>query len=580
MWPLFYLSLFNLGLGFSVAFALYLRQRYVRKQLARGYDLRRLSPPSRLRNLCRRVVGFVNVERVCRQLGEPVPTVKSGAGSAVTLDETESQKTTTEQAALNANETEAVALESASAADVSPSELPDLQSPTAKDQTARELGPLEHTPREVRYLEPLAAKYGGEEPAALAEKRSSAKQVATLDPLSPVGSAKLAEPNSNDASKSANKKLAQEERQKFSAPTATAGDLLQRVSAIDRMLRAVLDEEAADPAATLGEVITHVQQTHQWWTDFEGLVPKALKKNSSTLAQREQMAQVDDDLIAIQASLVECKNLIESVTKTATGTEPRSAADLAQVSPKFPRDMHNSIIQATKSGHRLRDHLALLTPDSPLRFVPTEAMNGSDRPPLAYEATFGIQGLETVASQWEAEICGGTSKIASLVLVDLDRTSHWNNELGLESVDRILETCHRQLAESVRSNRGFDRVIRICGQQFLVFLGSTPATQAKFAADRLRQVFANTTWRAAGQALVIQLSAAVAAYDPGQSIVAQIAKLRSGLPEAKRLGGNTVVEEIQPGRFQKIAGVPKYPLPARHHDQPLEKWNPRASVTC
>ncbi len=609
MWPLIYLSLLNIGLGFFAALVVYCRVRYVRRQLECGYDLKRLSPPSRLRNFLRQYGARVKVDKVCLRLGETPPTpppkelpVTELLGiAAPTADGTTPLDRSDAEAEQATNLSDPTAQNDRDAKTLDPLKRPEI--------TARELLPRpEQEAREVRYLEPLAAKYGGEPTATSATNRRNAsvtevvakteaagraeveslngrspakptelnlhetsnavaKEVETLPLTKPQTSAFVNESKSSVQAAPGREAASGEDRKKFAADVAREGDFLQRAAHIDHLLRAVMDEHDPDPEATLQVVIAEIQGTHQWWTEFEGSVSKALKTKAPTHTPREQRAQIDDDLVAMQACLVECHTLIESTT-TGKQSQPTSSSHRNLATPEFPREMHNCLIQATKACHRLRDNLALMISDSPLRFSESTGSQFAGRPTLSYVSEIGLQGVEAVVSQWEVETARGNAATASLVLIDVDRTSHWNNELGLESVDRIMTVCHRQLAESVRSNRGFDRVIRISGQQFLVFLGSTDSKQAKFAADRLRQIFANTTWRESGQALVIQVSAAVVSYDAHQPIGAQITQLRAGLPEAKRLGGNSVVERGLGGRFQKITGVPKYPLPARHHDQP------------
>lgn len=583
MWPLIYLSFLNVGLGFAAALVLYLRHRYVLKQMARGYDLTRLSPYSQVRDRCRRWGWRVNVETVLRRLGQSTPTATPNTetveANCVEINGTEHTATIGLLDAHSVTELAANAVELSSDSASSSANIATLDSSADVEKTTRKLDSQEQEHREVRCLEPLAVKYGGEAPVPMPEKSERTKQVAALDPALGSKSAQLTELAANRPQNTGGKDPERAERQSFLPESAADGDFLERAAAIDRMLRAVLDEEVSDPATTLREVATEVQETHQWWTKFEATVAQAVKKNATAAVPREQMAQVDDDLIAMQACLVDCKNLIDSAIQS-NSTSQNFGPNFIKSSPTFSRDMYQSMLQATKACHRLRDNLAILTPESPLQFRGAQVSAESWRPPVAFESALGIQGIESVISQWAAQVARGAPNFASLVLFDVDRTAHWNNEIGLHSVDRILAICHRQLAESVRSNRGFDRVVRICGQQYLVFLGATAAAQSKFAADRIRQVFANTTWREAGQALVVHLSAAVMNYDASRAIAAQVATLRAGLPEAKRLGGNTVVEQDESGRFQKISGVPKYQLPARHHDQPLEKWNPKASVTC
>ncbi|MBL8854782.1 MAG: diguanylate cyclase [Planctomycetaceae bacterium] len=621
MWPLIYLSLLNIGLGFFAALVVYCRVRYVRRQMECGYDLKRLSPPSRLRNFLRRCGARVKVDTVCLRLGETPPTPPPREPAVTEMSETASQ-TAEVTTLLDSSESETTPVanlsDSAAENDRDAKELDPLSRPETITQDLLPRPELE--PREVRYLEPLAAKYGGESTATSVTNRrnasvtelsakpesanradvdsrsgpspakpskssvhetsnATAKEVVTLPLIKPESAAVVTELKSDAQTTIGRESTSEEGRKKFAAQVTREDDFLQRAAHIDRLLRAVMENHDLDSEATLQEIIADVEGTHQWWTEFEGSVSKALKTKAPAQTPREQRAQIDDDLVAMQACLVECHSLIES-TATGKQAQPTSNNNQSLPTPEFPREMHNCMIQATKACHRLRDNLALMISDSPLRFSESTGSQFAGRPPLSYVAEIGLQGVEAVVSQWEVEMARGNAATASLVLIDVDRTSHWNNELGLESVDRILTVCHRQLAESVRSNRGFDRVIRISGQQFLVFLGSTDSKQAKFAAERLRQIFANTTWRESGQALVIQVSAAVVSYDAHQPIGAQITQLRAGLPEAKRLGGNSVVERSLGGRFQKITGVPKYPLPARHHDQPLEKWKPNASVTC
>ncbi|MDP1562405.1 MAG: diguanylate cyclase [Pirellulaceae bacterium] len=619
MWPLIYLSLLNIGLGFLAALVVYFRIRYVRRQVESGYDMRRLLPPSKFRNRLRRFGAGVNVDKVCSRLGETPPTPPSREPVVLSGSDVSSIQVANEDDGSGTDAGKATGVcEAGGSLERDIKTFDPIDRP---EVTARELVPRpEQEPRDVRCLEPLTAKYGGEptvlsstlrgnaqvdESTSPSEPKSddgveslsprtpaksidvaieetttaAAKEVETLAPAKPLKSVDATELNPNRRAAPVGKQAETEVQKTFAADRAGEGDFLQRAANIDRMLRAVMDEKDPDPESTLQAVIAEVQGTHQWWTQFEGSVSKAITNKAPAQAPREQKAQIDDDLVAMQACLVECHNLIESTT-SGTNSRPKSTVLGKLTTSEFPREMHNFLIQATKACHRLRDNLGLMIPESPLRFRETSGDNAAGPPPLAYVSEIGVQGVDAIVSQWEVEAARGHSSLASLVLVDVDRTSHWNNELGLESVDRILTVCHRQLAESVRSNRGFDRVVRISGQQFLVFLGSTDSKQAKFAAERLRQVFANTTWRESGQALVIQVSTAVSSYDVNQPIGLQISRLRMGLPEAKRLGGNSAVEQVQSGRFQKISGVPKYPLPARHHDQPLEKWKPKASVTC
>ena len=180
---------------------------------------------------------------------------------------------------------------------------------------------------------------------------------------------------------------------------------------------------------------------------------------------------------------------------------------------------------------------------------------------------------------WKEEIKNGGSTLASMILVDFDRVSEWNRLLGLDAMDWVLERCHLQLAGLIRSNRGFDRVVRVSGQQFLVFLGATMSRDARFAAERIRQSFANTEWEVAGRSFHLHVSAVVGPFHDAKPLQPQLAALRQGLPSAKRLGGNVIMWLASSGQYEEVSGMPNYDLPPRTHSQPRDMWKPSAVMS-
>jgi hypothetical protein len=220
--------------------------------------------------------------------------------------------------------------------------------------TARDLLPRpELEPREVRYLEPLAAKYGGESTATSATNRrnasvtelsaktesakradvdsrsgpspakpskssvhetsnATAKEVATLPLIKPESAAVVTELKSDAQTTIGRESTSEEGRKKFAAQVTREDDFLQRAAHIDRLLRAVMENHDLDSEATLQEIIAEVEGTHQWWTEFEGSVSKALKTKAPAQTPREQRAQIDDDLVAMQACLQQQSELADA----------------------------------------------------------------------------------------------------------------------------------------------------------------------------------------------------------------------------------------------------------------------------
>ncbi len=586
---LIYLSLLNVGLGFSCGVWLRLRNLHVHRHLRAGYDLQKLSPPSRIRSLLRRLGHNVNVALVCQRLGaEPIPEISDGP-----------QQEAVDPADLPVECRELAVSESANAHsdDATQSRafgphLPDC------DTAVKYLSEDTATSREVRCLEPLAEKYGATESLNSQASENVDPKVLEANPRTVQPNATMLEPHrlsagfqspvqdtpsDPDASIDSN----DSPRERYEPDKMIERDFLQRAAWIDQCLRTVLEQNDQPDEAALRQMASQVAATHQWWTQFEGSISKLLGEHAKQATSRDQRAQVDDDLIAMQACLVECQALIG---EAGLGGEPTENNSLASVktSSELPRKMRSRMMQATKACHRLRDNLVLMMPDSPLKFGETSSSSGDANPnhqvmttkPLSFVADYGLRGLTEVIGQWRQEVHAGATRVASLILIDIDKTGQWNDELGLETVDLALNVCHEQIAECLRSNRGYDRVVRVSGQQFVVFLGGTNPHAARFAAERIRQAFANTTWQATDQEFVLNISAALCDYQEPTSIQAHITKLRQGLPEAKRVGGNAVVSEMSPGRFQLVTGIPQYSLPDRHHDQLAEKWNPKAEMTC
>ncbi|MGH1329790.1 MAG: diguanylate cyclase [Paracoccaceae bacterium] len=77
----------------------------------------------------------------------------------------------------------------------------------------------------------------------------------------------------------------------------------------------------------------------------------------------------------------------------------------------------------------------------------------------------------------------------AIMLLDLDRFKDVNDTYGHAAGDTVLV----EVARRVRDNlRGVDMVARIGGEEFLVAMPETALSQARFAAERLRQVIEET----------------------------------------------------------------------------------------
>ena len=577
MWPLVYLSLLNAGLGFALATWACYRCRCFQRWRQHGYDQRIFCPPATatLKRLQRRPTFAI--DNILKRLGATPCGSHQKDGSTpgnrsevvVTADSPDLSEPT------DPSNSCAPSMQSNTAELASPSVLSDPSSDTDSSDLAVLVDPRKNT-----------------QASDLQNSRTTAETTVQ----SMVGRQRVDRTSNvwvDTPTAGLDDATSHESKQVIDRPQTNHDDFLARAALIDTGLRALLEMELGTAAThepeqqanVWQEISTQIDATHHWWTDFEGsLTDKLTRGADGRPIHPEQRAQVEDDLVAMQASLAECQSLLNEVRSVATtpvAGQPQSKQALPQAAPKRVR---GGLMGAIKACHHLRDNLVMLLPESPLQFhtssrrANVEPANQAMSLP-SYVAQLGIAGVTATVKSWQNQLTADTPNVASLLLVDFDRTNDWNQRFGLEAMDWVLDTCHRQIAESIRHNRGFDRVIRVGGQQFLLFLGSTPVASAKFAADRLRQTFEQTTWQFAEQTRVLHCSVTVSSFRSNQPIAAQINALRLGMAEAKRLGGNVVVEPSPSGRFQQIVGVPSYSPAPRHHHHPCEKWNPKAAVS-
>jgi diguanylate cyclase (GGDEF)-like protein len=143
----------------------------------------------------------------------------------------------------------------------------------------------------------------------------------------------------------------------------------------------------------------------------------------------------------------------------------------------------------------------------------------------------------------------------SLLLMDIDHFKEINDRFGHRTGDEILQ----QVAHALLNNsRGCDLAARYGGDEFIIVLPETPASQAWYGAERVRKVIESLTIQVINENglsenIAITLSIGVAEY-PGDadSGDALIDKADQGLYQAKRSGCNRVVhyhveQEVEQG---------------------------------
>jgi diguanylate cyclase (GGDEF)-like protein len=129
----------------------------------------------------------------------------------------------------------------------------------------------------------------------------------------------------------------------------------------------------------------------------------------------------------------------------------------------------------------------------------------------------------------------------AVLLLDIDHFKFINDQLGHAAGDE----CLRKIGEIVKKGvRGGDTAGRIGGEEFLVVMPGATGDVALTVAERLRLAIALGGMRH-GNGEPVTTSIGVAAVRAGDTIELLLARADRGLYEAKRLGRNRTVEDLE-----------------------------------
>lgn len=132
----------------------------------------------------------------------------------------------------------------------------------------------------------------------------------------------------------------------------------------------------------------------------------------------------------------------------------------------------------------------------------------------------------------------------ALALLDIDKFKTLNDSYGHQTGDNVLRLVARALLATVRSG---DTVGRIGGDEFIAVLHDVDVDGARAAAENIRNaVHDSDLAKVLGDRVLggATASIGIALYRPGDSIVSMFARADGCLLDAKRLGRNRVVGEV------------------------------------
>lgn len=211
--------------------------------------------------------------------------------------------------------------------------------------------------------------------------------------------------------------------------------------------------------------------------------------------------------------------------------------------------------------HEHRDRVQTLLA---AKFRAGSELNGSGQPLYLDPLTGQISRLGTeklLALWWQDD--PQRLRLVSCALVDIDRFNRFNERLGHRAGDRLLCSIADLLQQGIRTDRGFDRLARVAGQQFLLFFGDTGPKNAGSALERIRQSIEATTLDYDGNEFDFTISAGLAAIRREDTPDTLFARLQAALDTAKKHGRNRTSIDDGDGP-QTLYEPNRYPVKARH----------------
>lgn len=305
-----------------------------------------------------------------------------------------------------------------------------------------------------------------------------------------------------------------------------AGSYRGELIEIDERLRACLDDPRVEAIERCRDRLIRVNES---WLRRQAHAGGRLQATPGSLPAVGDNGASLEDVVRAQTTQ------IKSACSCALGLNP--ASDPAGA-------VHSLLLETGRlvdSCHSLRDAvmLSLLSvaskdgssQDGPLQNLP---------PHLQLDVLTGLGNrfaAHAVLRQWRSDDPLHKRPL-SVALLDIDHVNRLNSEHGPAVIDRLIAGVARLIDDTLRKNRGFDRVYRFAGKQFFLLLGDTGPHGATSAVERIRHTVAASRFEFGGTEIQIALSCGVTEVSPGDSPDILFERARGLVRQAKLAGRN------------------------------------------
>jgi diguanylate cyclase (GGDEF)-like protein len=298
---------------------------------------------------------------------------------------------------------------------------------------------------------------------------------------------------------------------------------------------------------SLQRLIDSLRFVNQDWLDKQTAAADMLSQRAGRLGDHEQAAVALEQALLDQAAQI----------RTACGTlESLDAASEAETRCKLLLEQITALlIQAHALRDGILDLLATLMRDG-------KALDGFGAAVQRDIAT-GLPnriGLEMLLDGWWRED-EQRRRLLSAIVIDIDRFGRVNQRLGTRSGDRAIVAVSRLIDETLAKDKGFERLVRIGGEAFMILQGDVGPHQALTAAERLRQSIEATTFDDDGNEFDLTISCGVIEVGHTESSLELVKRGIDALRFAKKAGRNRCA--LDKGEGPAMIDPPQFPVKGR-----------------
>jgi diguanylate cyclase len=282
-------------------------------------------------------------------------------------------------------------------------------------------------------------------------------------------------------------------------------------------------------ASSIRGPIAEIVRINEEWLTIQNEAVKLISSKSSELDYFRELSTRLEEILLGQTSQIESmgNNLLQLRT-----TDPPD--HLREV---ILRELQRLIDLA----HRLRDAihdtlLAIFTAENRVERAETKLKIDAQTQLLS------PIGLEGAFEQWKQAGAAG-HKPACLALIGLDQFKNLNELLGTRHADALLTAAAKVCAETIRKDRGFDRIARLQGDTLAIFYGDVSIRSSVSAVERVRQTLMQSAFLLDGRKIELRATCAIAAQLRAEPLSSVMQRAAAALRYAKAKSRDRIVIE-------------------------------------